>query len=44
MIPLDVFWEKCGKNPYLFTKELERRDCCCCYKCIDKEMERKRIK
>ena len=37
---LEGYWEECGKNPYLFTMELERRGCCCCYKCIEKEIRR----
>jgi hypothetical protein len=39
-ITLEEYWIRCGKNLYLFTKELERRGCCCCYKCIDREMGR----
>lgn len=37
---LDEIWNK-TKNPYLFTKELEKRGCCCCYKCIKKETDKK---
>lgn len=39
----DEAMEKAGRDPYAITKVLEHFRCCPCYRCIEREMQKKGV-